>query len=158
MGEHLRNRLKCPFLGNSSINLIRNPYIKQPFSVIPHKNQNQILTTLQIIIFYSTKKMKIAFLFSIFTLATPISIFIGRETEITSEKAFVLGRMKVTVIAKETPGKRGFVFIKQLDDEWKIKWTECTQELRSQVSTGPGTTGPNRSEIFKILLVLVRDF
>ena len=78
--------------------------------------------------------MKITLLSCIFTLATPISIFIGRETEITSEKAFVLGRMKVTVTAKETPGKRGFVFIKQLDDEWKIKWTECTQELRSQVS------------------------
>ena len=78
--------------------------------------------------------MKITILFSIFSLATPISIFIGRETEITSEKAFSLGRMKVTVVAKETPGKKGFIFIKQLDDEWKIKWTECTEELRSQVS------------------------
>ena len=78
--------------------------------------------------------MKITILFCIFSLATPISIFIGRETEITSEKAFSLGRMKVTVVAKETPGKRGFIFIKQLDDEWKIKWTVCTEELRSQVS------------------------
>ena len=78
--------------------------------------------------------MKITILFSIFSLASPISIFIGRETEITSEKAFSLGRMKVTVVAKETPGKKGFIFIKQLDDEWKIKWTECTEELRSQVS------------------------
>lgn len=77
--------------------------------------------------------MKITILFCFFTLAAPISIFIGRETEITSENAFSLGRMKVTVISKETPGKRGFIFIKQLDDEWKIKWTECTEELRSQV-------------------------
>ena len=93
--------------------------------------------------------MKITLLFCFFTLVTPISIFIGRETEIKSDKSFVLGRMKVTVIAKETPGKRGFVFIKQLDDEWKIKWTECTQELRSQVRDLTFCISPKYNSIFR---------
>ena len=76
--------------------------------------------------------MKIVF-FLFFGLATAISIFIGRETEITTEKTILLGRLKISVIAKETPGKHGIVVMNQLENKWKLKWTDCTDEIRSQV-------------------------
>ena len=82
--------------------------------------------------------MKITLFLSLITVVTSISIFIGRETEITTEKTVILGRLKVSVIAKETPGKRGFVLIREMENEWKIKWSECTEQLRSQVSLSLG--------------------
>ena len=68
-------------------------------------------------------------------LVTSINIFIGRETEITSHKTILIGRLKISVTAKETLGKRGFVVITKLDNQWKIKWTNCTEEVRSKVCT-----------------------